>query len=343
MEDGARNVTGGTDGGRATTYRNSLLQVRGATQRFQAGVKTCRICKSKVSQDANYCQECAHHNGICAMCGKRVDDLRFDRRGGVKPEKRKEPQGFAERLRHGRALRKKAKAPEESEEAPPSVPQEDPEVVARRERDARAQASALGAADAALNRARNRVVGAEPAAAAPAPAPAPAGRGRGATTPAWMSRAPAPAACLRRLAVRARRDVGQGLLLQRKNAADVADLAARRRRRRPRAAAPNNNERGQSTRSPPAPRRRRSPPTAWRCGTRRSASRAHVAAGRGRPLIGSKRDIGGGLEGYTAMHFASMAERGGESRPGPRVRRKASKQSMLCREKSSLLLASQPF
>ena len=194
-KDGARNVTGGTDGGRATTYRNSLLQVRGATQRFQAGVKTCRICKSKVSQDANYCQECAHHNGICAMCGKRVDDLRFDRRGGVKPEKRKEPQGFVE-SDYGTAerFRKKAKAPEESEEAPPSVPQEDPEVVARRERDARAQASALGAADAALNRARNRVVGAEPAAAAPAPAPAPAGRGRGATTPAWMSQAPAPAA-----------------------------------------------------------------------------------------------------------------------------------------------------
>ena len=36
-----------------------------------------RICKSAVSQDANYCQECAHHNGICAMCGKRVDDLRL--------------------------------------------------------------------------------------------------------------------------------------------------------------------------------------------------------------------------------------------------------------------------
>ena len=112
-KDGARNVTGGTDGGRATTYRNSLLQVRGATQRFQAGVKTCRICKSKVSQDANYCQECAHHNGICAMCGKRVDDLRFDRRGGVKPEKRKEPQGFVE-SDYGTAerFRKKAKAPD---------------------------------------------------------------------------------------------------------------------------------------------------------------------------------------------------------------------------------------
>ncbi|KAK7241253.1 cytoskeletal microtubule protein [Aureococcus anophagefferens] len=70
-KDGARNVTGGDDGGRATTYRNSLLQVRGRTQRFTAGVRGCKICKSKVAQDAHYCQECAHHHGICARCGRR--------------------------------------------------------------------------------------------------------------------------------------------------------------------------------------------------------------------------------------------------------------------------------
>lgn len=91
-KDGARNTTGGEDGGRATSYRNSLLQVRGKEQRFQAGVRACRICRSKVAQDAHYCQECAFHKGICAMCGKRVDDLRFDRRGLLPAEKRKLPQ-----------------------------------------------------------------------------------------------------------------------------------------------------------------------------------------------------------------------------------------------------------
>ena len=289
-KDGARNVTGGSDGGRATTYRNSLLQVRGATQRFQAGVKTCRICKSKVSQDANYCQECAHHNGICAMCGKRVDDLRFDRRGGVKPEKRKEPQGFVE-SDYGTAerFRKKAKAPEESEEAPPPVPAEDPEVVARRERDARAQASALGAADAtpiergtassARNRRRPRRAGA-------------GGAGRGAAAPAgWVRRR------ARRSAYgdwqSAGRDVGRSLL-QRKNAAGV-DLAARRRapRRRP------SSKKDPVTRSPPAPRRRRSP-TAWRCGTGAGVakmlpqSRA-TAIGGATSAAGSRRDGTRGL------------------------------------------------
>ncbi|KAJ1455361.1 microtubule-associated protein CRIPT-domain-containing protein [Pelagophyceae sp. CCMP2097] len=80
-KDGARNVS--DDGGRATTYKNSLLQVRGSTQRYTAGVNSCKICKSKVAQEAHYCQECAHQNGICAMCGKRVEDLRFDNRGKV--------------------------------------------------------------------------------------------------------------------------------------------------------------------------------------------------------------------------------------------------------------------
>ena len=89
-KDGARNVTGGDDGGRATTYRNSLLQVRGRTQRFTAGVRGCKICKSKVAQDAHYCQECAHHHGICARCGKKVDDLRFDRRGLHQPKEKKQ-------------------------------------------------------------------------------------------------------------------------------------------------------------------------------------------------------------------------------------------------------------
>lgn len=79
---GAQNVE------RRGGYKNSLLQVRGASQRFLAGNRTCRICKQKVAQDAHYCQDCAHHNGICAMCGKRVDDLRFDRRSLAQPLKR---------------------------------------------------------------------------------------------------------------------------------------------------------------------------------------------------------------------------------------------------------------
>ena len=294
-KDGARNVTGGTDGGRATTYKNSLLQVRGAAA-LPGGRQDVWICKSKVSQDANYCQECAHHNGICAMCGKRVDDLRFDRRGGVKPEKRKEPQGFVE-SDYGTAerFRKKAKAPDAAEEeAPPSVPAEDPEVVARRERDARAQASALGAADGAESSAeprRRRGTGGGRRRRRRAGGPRP----RRDDARVDESGARARRRRLRRLAVRARRDVGQGLLLQRKNAADVADLAARRRA--PPAPPPQQQRRGPSTRSPPAPRRRRSPPTAWRWDGRLGVAGEMSPQSRGDRDWRSKYDIGGGLEG----------------------------------------------
>mmetsp|Transcript_5279 Transcript_5279/g.16601 ORF Transcript_5279/g.16601 Transcript_5279/m.16601 type:complete len:298 (-) Transcript_5279:43-936(-) len=76
---GARNVS--DDGGRETRHRNTLLSVRGKDQRFLPSARSCRICRSKVAQDAYYCQTCAFQNGICAMCGKRVEDLRFDKRG----------------------------------------------------------------------------------------------------------------------------------------------------------------------------------------------------------------------------------------------------------------------
>ena len=235
----------------------------------------------------------------------------------MKPEKRKEPQGFVE-SDYGTAerFRKKAKAPEESEEAPPSVPQEDPEGgCARRERDA-AQASALGAADAALNRARNRVVGAEPAAAAPAPAPAPAGRGRGATTPAWMSQAPAPAANAYGDWQSARDATsGKVSLLQRKNAADVVGPGRPPPRPRRR---PNNNERGRVDPLAAGARRRR-PPTAWRCGTRRSASLARCCRRRAATATGGREvhGIGGGLEGRDQGHSVRFAlERGGKGRGG---------------------------
>eukprot|EP00936_MAST-01D_sp_MAST-1D-sp1_P000588 g588.t1 len=73
------------DGARNTTGARSI----GVPSRFAAGVRGCRICKQKVSQDAHYCQQCAFQNGICAMCGKSVADLRFDRRGGASGHKRK--------------------------------------------------------------------------------------------------------------------------------------------------------------------------------------------------------------------------------------------------------------
>ena len=32
------------------------------------------MCKLSVSQDYQYCQKCAYHKGLCAMCGKQILD-----------------------------------------------------------------------------------------------------------------------------------------------------------------------------------------------------------------------------------------------------------------------------
>ena len=173
-KDGARNVTGGDDGGRATTYRNSLLQVRGRTQRFTAGVRGCKICKSKVAQDAHYCQECAHHHGICARCGKKVDDLRFDRRGLHQPKEKKQKrddardfsdggygtsEGFKKRKTEeaAAAATDDAAAAPEAAAAAAAAPAVD-EAEERRRRDAEKTASAMDAVANAMARSQGRTI-----------------------------------------------------------------------------------------------------------------------------------------------------------------------------------------
>ena len=150
---GARNTTGGADGGRETSARNSLLQVRGASQRFAPKVKACQICRSKVSQDANYCQDCAFHKGICAMCGVRVSDLRFDKR---------DPRSELNQ----RKMKGPTVAP-----AGGSQPARRDDDAADDDADADARAGEKRAAGPALPPGAKRRAAAAKAAAAPAPAP----------------------------------------------------------------------------------------------------------------------------------------------------------------------------
>ena len=39
--------------------------------------KTCRICKVAIEPWANYCTTCAYKKGICARCGRKIQDTRF--------------------------------------------------------------------------------------------------------------------------------------------------------------------------------------------------------------------------------------------------------------------------
>mmetsp|Transcript_40578 Transcript_40578/g.53414 ORF Transcript_40578/g.53414 Transcript_40578/m.53414 type:complete len:98 (+) Transcript_40578:113-406(+) len=67
-KDGAKN----TGKQQVSGKTNMLLSKKGKARRFTPLERACRICKTKVSQHAHYCQECAYKKGICAMCGRRV-------------------------------------------------------------------------------------------------------------------------------------------------------------------------------------------------------------------------------------------------------------------------------
>jgi len=46
--------------------------------------KKCRICKSSMYQaGSHYCQGCAYKKGICAMCGKKILDIKNYRQTAV--------------------------------------------------------------------------------------------------------------------------------------------------------------------------------------------------------------------------------------------------------------------
>eukprot|EP00611_Tribonema_gayanum_P021165 TRINITY_DN4021_c0_g1_i1.p1 TRINITY_DN4021_c0_g1~~TRINITY_DN4021_c0_g1_i1.p1 ORF type:complete len:122 (-),score=30.58 TRINITY_DN4021_c0_g1_i1:102-467(-) len=74
-------IGGGSSGGRPAGPQNMLLKHKASqlgkkTNRFNPieRQRTCRICKSKVTEDKHYCQQCAYQKGICAMCGKKMMD-----------------------------------------------------------------------------------------------------------------------------------------------------------------------------------------------------------------------------------------------------------------------------
>ena len=67
-KEGSRSAGAGRDGGRSVA-RNTMLK---SNTGFAPHLKTCRVCKTKLSQDAAYCNQCAFSKGICAMCGVSV-------------------------------------------------------------------------------------------------------------------------------------------------------------------------------------------------------------------------------------------------------------------------------
>eukprot|EP01035_Chromulina_nebulosa_P020288 gene20288-26336_t len=54
---------------------NKILEKSKADSQWIPKEHKCRICYSKVTAQLNYCNDCAHKKGICAMCGKKAVDV----------------------------------------------------------------------------------------------------------------------------------------------------------------------------------------------------------------------------------------------------------------------------
>jgi hypothetical protein len=78
-KDGASNTV--ASGGVAAGKTNKALSAKKKTAAAQwiPSERRCRICKSKVLAQMNFCNDCAHQKGICAMCGKRAVDVSHHR------------------------------------------------------------------------------------------------------------------------------------------------------------------------------------------------------------------------------------------------------------------------
>lgn len=54
---------------------NKMLRLNKASSQWIPNERMCRICKSKVLSNMNFCNDCAHKKGICSMCGKKCVDV----------------------------------------------------------------------------------------------------------------------------------------------------------------------------------------------------------------------------------------------------------------------------
>jgi len=63
--------------GRAVGENKLLTSKKGRFNPYTDEFKKCKICRSKVHQlGSHYCQECSYKKGICAMCGKKMINVK---------------------------------------------------------------------------------------------------------------------------------------------------------------------------------------------------------------------------------------------------------------------------
>ncbi|KAI9361199.1 PDZ-binding protein [Zopfochytrium polystomum] len=74
-KSGSNNATAGSSG--RPVNANKLLSSKNKN-RFAPYEVKCKTCKARVHQQgSNYCQACAYKQGICAMCGVQILDVKM--------------------------------------------------------------------------------------------------------------------------------------------------------------------------------------------------------------------------------------------------------------------------
>lgn len=76
-KEGALNIKAGSTG-RIINENKLLTKGKNAYNPMDPG--KCRLCKKKSLQPKHhYCQGCAYKQGICAMCGVQIADIRMQK------------------------------------------------------------------------------------------------------------------------------------------------------------------------------------------------------------------------------------------------------------------------
>merc|ERR1711879_176464 len=79
-KDGARNTTGGRDGGRKLGV-NMLLEKKKFG--FNPTAVKCKKCNKKIQDKHLYCNLCAYEVGRCNMCGIKILDVSMQRQSNL--------------------------------------------------------------------------------------------------------------------------------------------------------------------------------------------------------------------------------------------------------------------
>ena len=82
-KDGARNTTGGKDGGRKVGGNMLLTHKTASKKYFDPYGSKCKACTKKIETDHAYCNKCSYEKGFCKKCGNKIMNTKMYKMSNV--------------------------------------------------------------------------------------------------------------------------------------------------------------------------------------------------------------------------------------------------------------------